>query len=203
DAASPRACFQFSEELLSRRTDFSPFVNVAGQDKPALSADAKQLCVEGLRHGDRYAITLRAGLPSAVQETLPKWADFTIYVRDRKPFVRFTSKAYVLPRTGQRGIPLVSVNTAAVAVEIHRIGDRNLVDTVVSGEYRDADFQRALDRYQLKRLADSKGAKVWSGEPKVENQLNADISTAFPGDPAVRAPQPRVYVLTAGPPGHK
>jgi len=199
DAASPRACFQFSEELLSRRTDFSPFVSVAGQDKPALSADAKQLCVEGLRHGERYAITLRAGLPSAVRESLPKSADFTIYVRDRKPFVRFTSKAYVLPRTGQRGIPLVSVNTPAVAIEIHRIGDRNLVDTVVSGEYRESDFQRPLDRYQLKRLEEAKGTKIWKGELKVENQLNADITTAFPVDEAVGNLAPGVYVMTAEP----
>ena len=199
DSASPRACFQFSEELLSRRTDFSPFVTVAGQDKPALSADDKQLCVEGLKHGERYSIALRAGLPSAVKETLTKSADFNIYVRDRKPFVRFASKAYVLPRSGQRGIPLVSVNTPSVAVDIYRIGDRNLVDTVVSGEYRDADFQRALDRYQLKQLADSKGTKVWSGELKVESQLNADITTAFPVDQAVGAMAPGVYVMTAEP----
>ena len=48
DSASPRACFQFSEALPGKRTDFSPFVAVAGQDKLALSADDKQLCVEGL-----------------------------------------------------------------------------------------------------------------------------------------------------------
>ena len=54
DAASPRACFQFSEELPGKRTDFSPFVAVAGIDKPAISADEKQLCVEGLKHGERY-----------------------------------------------------------------------------------------------------------------------------------------------------
>jgi len=110
DAASPRACFQFSEEL-AKRTDFTPFVALAGTDTPALTSEDKQLCVEGLRHGERYAISLRAGLPSTVKETLPKSADFNIYVRDRKPFVRFTGRAYVLPRTGQRGIPLVSVNT--------------------------------------------------------------------------------------------
>ena len=40
------------------RTDFSPFVVVAGTDKPALSADDKQLCVEGLKHGERYSVTL-------------------------------------------------------------------------------------------------------------------------------------------------
>src|SRR5262249_35084361 len=32
DSISPRACFQFSEELPGRRTDFSPYVVVAGMD---------------------------------------------------------------------------------------------------------------------------------------------------------------------------
>ena len=119
--ASPRACFQFSEDL-AKRTDFAPFLALAGTDKPALSAEGKQLCVDGLKHGERYNINLRAGLPSTVKETLPKSAEFNIYVRDRKPFVRFTGRAYVLPRTGQRGIPVVSVNTPAVKVQ--RVPDR-------------------------------------------------------------------------------
>ncbi len=165
DAASPRACFQFSEALPGRRTDFSPFVAVAGQDKPALSADDKQLCVEGLKHGERYTITLRAGLPSTVQETLAKSADFNIYVRDRKPFVRFSGKAYVLPRTGQRGIPVVSVNTPAVTVAIYRIGDRNLIDTVLGD-----DFQRNLDRYDVERIAQARGTRCgtanWPSNPR-------------------------------------
>src|ERR1700733_14576192 len=110
DTASPRACFQFSEDL-PVRTDFSPFVVLAGTDKPALSTAEKQLCVEGLQHGSDYTITLRAGLPSTVHETLSKSADFSIYVRDRKPAVHFSSTAYVLPRTGQRGIPVISTNT--------------------------------------------------------------------------------------------
>ncbi len=110
DSASPRACFQFSEDL-AKRTDFVPFLALAGNDKPALSAEGHQLCVDGLKHGERYNINLRAGLPSTVKESLPKSAEFNIYVRDRKPFVRFTGRAYVLPRTGQRGIPVVSVNT--------------------------------------------------------------------------------------------
>ena len=145
DSASPRACFQFSEEL-AKRTDFAPYLALAGQDKPALSAEGKQLCVDGLKHGERYNINLRAGLPSTVKEGLPKSAEFNVYVRDRKPFVRFTSRAYVLPRTGQRGIPVVSVNTPAVNINVFRIGDRNLINTVV-----DSDFQKTLSRYQLSR----------------------------------------------------
>jgi uncharacterized protein YfaS (alpha-2-macroglobulin family) len=192
DAAAPRACIQFSEHLPGGRTDFSPFVAVAGIDKPALTVEEKQLCIEGLKHGERYAVTLRAGLPSVVKEALPKTAELTIYVRDRSPFVRFSSKAYVLPRTGQRGIPVVTVNTRAVAVEILRVSDRNLIETVLGNE-----FQRALDKYDLERLADSRGIKVWKGELAVEQTLNAEVTTAFPIDQAVGDLQPGVYVMTA------
>src|SRR5712671_2352459 len=191
DAASPRACFQFSEDL-AKRTDFAPFLALAGSDKPALSSEGKQLCVDGLKHGERYNINLRAGLPSTVRETLPKSAEFNIYVRDRKPFVRFTGRAYVLPRTGQRGIPLVSVNTPAVSVNVFRIGDRNLINTVI-----DSDFRRALSKYELSSLGDERGVKVWSGELATTTTLNQDVTTAFPVDQALGDLQPGVYVMTA------
>ena len=193
DSASPRACFQFSEDL-AKRTDFAPFVALAGNDKPALSVEEKQLCVDGLTHGERYNINLRAGLPSTVKETLPKSAEFNIYVRDRKPFVRFTGRAYVLPRTGQRGIPLVSVNTPAVTVDVFRIGDRNLINTVI-----DNDFQRSLSKYELSSLGGERGVKVWSGELATATTLNQDVTTAFPVDQALGDLQPGVYVMTAAP----
>ncbi len=191
DSASPRACFQFSEDL-AKRTDFSPFLALAGSDKPALTSEEKQLCVEGLRHGERYNINLRAGLPATVKESLPKSAEFNIYVRDRKPLVRFTGRAYVLPRTGQRGIPLVSVNTPSVAVQVFRIGDRNLINTVV-----DSDFQKTLSSYQLDDLGNERGVKVWSGELATATTLNQDVTTAFPVDQALGDLQPGVYVMTA------
>jgi hypothetical protein len=191
DAPSPRACFQFSEPL-PKRTDFSPFVAVTGQDKPALSVDERQICVEGLRHGESYSITLRAGLPSTAGEDLLKDAAFNIYVRDRSPSVRLAGKAYVLPRTGQQGIPLISVNTELLKIAIYRIGDRNLIDNVLSWE-----FQRNLYSYNLEEIANQKGEKVWTGELQVEKQLNQETTTAFPIMEAVPELQPGVYLLTA------
>jgi len=191
DSASPRACFQFSEDL-AKRTDFTPFVTLAGTDRPALTNEDRQLCVDGLKHGERYNINLRAGLPSNVREGLPKSAEFNIYVRDRKPFVRFTGRAYVLPRTGQRGIPLVSVNTPAVSVNVFRIGDRNLINTVI-----DSDFQQPLSRYQLSNLGSERGVKVWTGELATATTLNQEVTTAFPVDQALGDLQPGVYVMTA------
>jgi uncharacterized protein YfaS (alpha-2-macroglobulin family) len=196
DAISPRACFQFSEGLPGRRTDFSPFVAVAGIDKPAISANDRQLCVEGLKHGERYTITLRAGLPSVVRETLANSAEFTIFVRDRKPFARFSGKAYVLPRSGQRGIPVLSVNTGAVELSVYRIGDRNLVDTMLG-----YDFQRNLSRNEAERIGNERGAKVWSGELTVEQKLNTEVATAFPVDQALKDIGPGIYAMIAAPKG--
>jgi uncharacterized protein YfaS (alpha-2-macroglobulin family) len=199
DTASPRACFQFSEEL-PPRTDFSPFVVLGGTDKPALSAAEKQLCVEGLQHGETYTVILRAGLLSTVHETLSKSADYSIYVRDRKPLVHFSTSAYVLPRTGQRGIPLISTNTRAIAVEIYRLGDRSLLDAVGSENYGRGDFQRSLSRYDIEQLRNSRGVSVWKGELAVEAApLNADVTTAFPVDQAVGDLKPGVYVMVAQP----
>jgi uncharacterized protein YfaS (alpha-2-macroglobulin family) len=192
DATSPRACFQFSEEL-PPKSDFSPFVAVAGIERPAISANEKQLCIEGLKHGERYAVTLRAGLPSVVNESLAKSAEFTIYVRDRKPFARFAGKAYVLPKTGQRGLPVLSVNTSAVKIAIYRIGDRNLMDTLAN------DFQQTINNYSAEQLGSEKGAKVWSGELAVEPKLNTEVTTAFPVAQAVGELRPGVYVMTAAP----
>ncbi|MGI8527571.1 MAG: alpha-2-macroglobulin family protein [Pseudolabrys sp.] len=198
DAVSPRACFQFSEMLPAKGVDFSSFVSVAGVDKPAVSANDRQLCVEGLKHGERYAVTLRAGLPSTVRETLSKSAEFAVYVRDRKPFARFAGKAYVLPRSGQRGMPVLSVNTDAVIIDIYKVGDRNLIDTVMGGE-----FQRSLSRYQAEQIGNERGSKVWSGELAVAPKLNTEVTTAFPVGEAVGDLTSGVYVMIAAPKGPK
>jgi alpha-2-macroglobulin len=199
DTASPRACFQFSEDL-PLRTDFSPFVVVAGTTKPALSAAEKQLCVEGLQHGETYKITLRAGLPSTVHETLSKSAEFAIYVRDRKPTARFSTTAYVLPRTGQRGIPVITTNTRTVAIEVYRLGDRSLADTIGGDDSGRGDFQRSLSRYDVQQLRDSRGVAVWKGDLAVDAApINTDVTTAFPVDQAVGDLKPGVYVMVAQP----
>ncbi|HEX4408262.1 MAG TPA: MG2 domain-containing protein [Xanthobacteraceae bacterium] len=199
DTASPRACFQFSEDIPAR-TDYSPFVVLAGTDKPALTTAEKQLCVEGLQHGQQYTVTLRAGLPSVVHETLSKSKDFAIYVRDRKPNVRFSTSAYVLPRTGQRGIPVISVNTRGVAVEIYRVSDRSLIDTVEGAGYSSGDFQKSLNRSDIEQLKESRGVSVWKGELAVDTApINTEVTTAFPVDQAAGELKSGVYVMVAQP----
>ena len=196
DSAAPRTCFQFSEELAGGRTDFTPFVAVSGAANAAVTTEGQQLCVDGLKHGQKYTIVLRQGLPSAVGESLLKAADYDIYVRDRSPQVRFTGKNYVLPKTGQEGIPVVSVNAKEAAIEVYRIGDRGLMPTV-GGD----DFLTQLSKYQAGRIAREKGVKIWSGRLSMASELNRDVVTAFPVARAIPKMEPGIYVMTAGPAG--
>ena len=84
DAAAPRICFQFSEGIAAK-TDFTPYIAVSGAANAAVTATGQQVCVDGLKHGERYAFVVRSGLPSAAGEGLLKSADYEVYVRDRSP----------------------------------------------------------------------------------------------------------------------
>jgi len=196
ESASPRACFQFSETLAQARVDYTPFVTALGFANAAISTEDQQLCVEGLKHGEHYKIVLREGLPSAAGEALRKSADYEIYVRDRSPLVHFTGKNYVLPRVGQEGISVVSVNTRKIAVDIVRIGDRNLLPTV-----RSEVFLTQLSSYRIKQYIETDGKKIWSGTLDVNSELNAEVTTAFPVMEAAGKLDPGIYVMAAKPAG--
>ncbi len=79
-------------------------------------------------------------------------------------------------------------------VDIYRVGDRNLIDTVLG-----SDFQRSLSRYDAEQLRDEKGMQVWTGELALEAPLNAEVTTAFPIDQALGDLKPGVYVMVAAP----
>ncbi len=192
ESASPRVCIQFSEPLAKGRTDFQNFVTLNGEKPASVRVTGQQLCVDDLTHGKRYDIKVRSGIASAEGDLLPKPVDLTVYIRDRKPSVRFTSKNFVLPRTGQQGIPVVSTNTKAVKATIYRIGDRRLAAEVLDG-----DFSKQLEPYQLNEIAGQKGEKLWSGQMAVSLKLNDEVTTAFPVDQLLPNLKPGLYVMSA------
>jgi alpha-2-macroglobulin len=192
DASQPRLCVQFSERLAAGRSDWAEFIKLDGKDPQTVTADQRQICVDGLAHGKRYEVQVRMGLPSAVGETLRKTAELGIYVKDRTPSVRASGRGYVLPTRGQQGIPLISVNTDTLKVEVYRIGDRNLAQTLQSG-----DFQKQISAYEIETLKERSGARVYVGELAVATRPNEDVTTAFPVADALPRLQPGVYVLVA------
>ncbi|MCB1492839.1 MAG: alpha-2-macroglobulin family protein, partial [Rhodobiaceae bacterium] len=190
DAATPRACVQFSEDLGD--VDFSSFVTLDGQPAPSLTVDTRQICVDGLAHGGRYRLTMRSGLPSAVGETLEQPVALNLFVPDRPASIRFTGDNFVLPGTARRGVPIVTVNMDKAEVDLFRINDRSLARTLT-----DNQFMTQLDGYTLERLEDELGDPVWSGEIDIKPVLNEEVTTSFPVDDAIPERQPGVYVMTA------
>ena len=194
ETTPPRLCLEFSEDLSRTQTDVAKFISVDGKDPQNLVQEGRQLCIEGLKHGERYGVQIRSGLPSEIGETLTKTADIAVYIPDRSPLVRFTGKAYVLPARGQQGIPVVTTNTSKIDVEVYRIGDRGLAATLQSG-----DMQRQLSSYDVDNIRDRSGVKVYAGTMDITSKLNEDVTTAVPVTEATGSLEPGVYVMVAKP----
>jgi uncharacterized protein YfaS (alpha-2-macroglobulin family) len=192
DNRTPRVCVQFSEPLVKSGVDYGKFVTLDGQSNPALSTQDRQICVEGLEHGKNCAISVRAGLPAAIGETIQKPVALNIYVRDRSPSARFTGENFVLPSAARRGIPLVTVNANTAKLELYRVGDRSLAEMIA-----DEDFLTQIDGYEARAIADKSGEKVWSGTIDIASTLNEEVTTSFPIDEALPERKPGVYVMTA------
>ena len=192
DNAQPRACIQFSDKLLKSGVDYSTFVTLNGVAAKGVDAKENQICVDGLEFGQRYRISLRAGLPSSVDESLAAQVNIDIYVKDRAPSLHFTGDNFVLPSTARRGIPLVSVNSSKANLKLYRIGDRNIAQVLNTSQ-----FLTQVSGYSADTIRDTDGQLVWQGSIDIQQDMNKDVVTSFPVDEAVPDRKPGVYVLTA------
>lgn len=190
DGTQPRICAIFSD-LLAEGTDYAPFVSLPS---PGLTVEPSgdRLCVGGLVHGERYALTFRQGLPSATGETLPRDMEVAQYVRDRAPQVRFEGRAYVLPRAADAGLPVVTVNTDALDLRLIRVSDRNLVRTL-----RDGLVARPMDIWNERYVTDEMGQVVWTGTATVGRETNRDVTTRLPVQEVTGPLGPGIYALQA------
>ena len=197
NASSPRVCAEFSEDLVKGTVEYSDFIQ---SDITGLTAEAegRQLCVEGMGHGETHRIAFRKGLPSAAGEQLAKTVDLRIYVQDRDPVARFAGRSYLMPQRDGATIPLITVNADTVDVKIYRVGDRNLLRTV-----QDGMFAKPISRWDVPFLARDLGQEVWSGTADVQRELNREVTTALPIADALTEFDAGVYALTAKIPSAK
>ncbi len=105
ESQTPRVCVQFSEDLV-RGQDYSDFISIDASDDVAIETEARQICANGLSHGQRYRVVLRQGLPSSVGESLEAPVELSLYVRDRSPSARFTGSNFVVAGKVEAGHPV-------------------------------------------------------------------------------------------------
>lgn len=197
DAASPRVCVNFSEDVKKGFGDFSSYFRVNQQPPKALDISRRQICVEGLAHGQSYQIDIREGLPAENGETLLANVNLDLYVRDRAASMRFTGNHYVLPASGRRGLPLVSVNSREAKLNLYRVGERSLVSLL-----RQSRLMAQLEDWQINSLVSLLGEPVWKGALGITPELNNEVTTSIPIDEALPTRKPGVYLMTASPATH-
>jgi alpha-2-macroglobulin len=191
DSASPRICAIFSERLAQAGVDYAPFVQLPDVAFTVDVADA-QLCIDGVEHGQRYRVVLRQGLPSENGGSLARPVELTLYVRDRKPAVRMTNRAYILPRLGDVAIPIETVNLSEVELTLSRVSDRNILRSL-----QEDLFASPLHDWQQQYFADQLGTEIWRGTARVAEDLNRDVLTRLPLGDVLSGQPAGVYVLQA------
>jgi uncharacterized protein YfaS (alpha-2-macroglobulin family) len=196
DSARPRICVTFTERLVASGVDYSTFVQLPEPGLTVSNDGYRQLCVEGVEHGQRYALTFREGLPAADGQTLAKSITVSGYLRDRSPSVRLAARGYVLPALGGATLPIETVNTDKLELTLYRVTDRNLLRSLQNGY-----FGSSLQDYETYDFSSEIGTQIWSGTAEVKNDINRDVTTRLPMDEALKGQASGIYVLRASVPG--
>ena len=198
DARNPRICIRFSDPLARDGVELADYLELDNPDL-AIEPEAEQICIDGVEHGERYRIRVRAGLPANDGERLAKSVALEVYVRDRSPAVRFPGRAYVLPSGGAAALPVVTVNTGLLDAALYRIADRAL-----GGFLNDETLLKQLSQYQTDEIAETSGERLWTGQIETRSELNREVTTSVPvaellAESAAEGLKPGAYILTAGP----
>ena len=192
DSTQARICIAFSDDLPVTRAELADYIVVDGHTGLAIEPEARQICIDGVTHGNRYHIRVRAGLPAADGQTLLKTTELDVLVRDLAPWLGFAGNAYVLPAGRDAAIPLDSINAEIAKAAIYRISDRSL-----AGEIREGTILHNLNQYSANEIANQTGEKVWEGEIEIDKRRNEKITTAIPITEAVPDLAPGAYAMTA------
>jgi uncharacterized protein YfaS (alpha-2-macroglobulin family) len=190
---TPEACLEFRGELpAADALTYADYVRIEPATKASFRVSGPQLCIGDLAFGTSYKVTVLQGLPSLYGDKLTKNEEWSFSVGDRAPTVGFRNQAYVLPKIGSNGVPVITVNVDKVNLRLLRINDRNLVDELYEGR-----FLNNIEEYDSERIANEVGEEIWTGEMDVARERNQRVVTAFPLDEVVPETQPGIYILMA------
>jgi hypothetical protein len=188
-----RVCLQFRDYLKPvKDVHYEDYVKIEPAATPAFTVTDDNLCIDGLDFGARYMVTVLKGLRSINDEPLADTDTVTFEIGDRAASLGFPGSAYVLPKVGSAGIPLVSVNVDQANLQLLRITDRNLVQQIRQGRWL-----RAIDAYERDQIPEETGELLWKGEIGIERDRNKRVTTLVPIADVLAKTTPGIYVLTA------
>ena len=191
----PRVCLEFTETLLPIRSSaLGDYVRIEPRVKLAASVSGRDLCLSGLSYGQKYGVTIKAGLRGDGGFVVGADRKIDFKVHDREPEITFDTRKYVLPTGVSRGLPVRTVNLDAIDVKLYRVDARMLTQLQpwILGKINGSKFAQ---------LRDDLGELLWRGSVVVENKPNADVTTLLDLASVADVDGPGIYVVAATIPG--
>ena len=187
----PLVCFAFSQPLNREAVGQLPtFVEVEPPVEGLPIGRDNSLCIAGLSHGQRYTITLKAGLPALSGMVLRFPIRQTLDIPDREPMIGFRSLRMILPWIGPDGLWMRAINVGQARLSVLRADDPALWERIYAAQSA-ADALVSGD--ELGRMT----TMVWQSDLSVDAPRNTATSVSFPIDAVLASLAPGVYVATA------
>ena len=190
ESTTPELCLTFSKPL-SPETDYSSYLAIEADI--AVRVEGARLCLGGLTYGETRTLTLRAGLPGAEDEELPRDESITLTFDDRPAVVDFAGDGIILPRIDADGLGIQTVNVDEVQVVVRRVTDRALVFRSLTSGFR--SNQGEYNYQSRDERPNELGVEVWRGRMETPGPLNATVTTVFPVIEAIGTLEPGAYYV--------
>ena len=194
--SDPLACIRMSKDLDPSKA-YADFVLVSPDlgRQPSVRVKGDELCLGGVGFTD-HRITLLKGLPAKGGETLGANADVDFTFGEKPPYVGFAGDGVILPREESDGVGIETINVQALAIEVWRVPDRNLVRKSITAPDPTGEGDWAGD-YGEDAVGDD-GRRVWKGVVQVTGGATGQkATTVFPLGAVLKEMKAGAYVIKA------
>jgi uncharacterized protein YfaS (alpha-2-macroglobulin family) len=190
EADNARACLRFNEPIATKGdVSYGAYVRSTPELAGIVTGRNDTVCLEGLKHGETYQVSLLTGFPSNTGEKTISDFKTNVVIPDRKPAISFSGTGYVLPREGSAGLPVTTINLDKVKVRILKVNERNLVPILDAEKLTTTTGGDDVDT-----LASGTGSLVWQGEMAIKGERNRAVTTAIPLKDILKDKGPGVYL---------
>ena len=192
DRRTPLTCLRFDAPLAAKQAAaLESYVESKGGETLAARITGDELCVQGLAHGGKHTITVRAGLKGE-GAILRQDQTIAVEIPDRPRRVAFPSSGLILPRVDVAGLPIEAINMETVRVLLLRIDDDDTIEGLKRGL-----IDRRISYSDVGQIVSRIGQNVWTGEIETGGPKNAAQRVAIPIKDVIPDLKAGVYLAVA------
>ena len=201
---SPRACFKWSQPLLSNGFNYNDYIEVfdktdssdADNKQPRITTatvtNKEQLCVTALRNGRDYEVHFLPGLPFRSGPPTTEMIRRYVWVDHREASISFVDDGYILPTESTQTVSLKVINTGEFTIHAYRINP-----AMVNQYLRYGHFNRPVDRHEMDDRLFNDGELLGSQSFQLEFEKNKVEQVQINLDELIDRREAAAYILVA------